>query len=97
METGGMALGVLEGFAYEEEHVSLAAGDILVVFSDGISDATNDFDHPFGEARLIGLVDEHREAPAAVVIDRIVEAVNAHEGETEQLDDLTLVVVKRDA
>jgi sigma-B regulation protein RsbU (phosphoserine phosphatase) len=97
LETGGMALGVSEGFPYDEERVALAAGDILIVFSDGISDATNEFDHPFGESRLIALVNEHREESAAALIDRIVDAVNAHEGETEQLDDLTLVVVKRDA
>jgi sigma-B regulation protein RsbU (phosphoserine phosphatase) len=97
LETGGMALGVLDGFAYDEERVTLAAGDTLVIFSDGISDATNTFDHPFGETRLIALVAEHRGEPAAALIDRIVEAVNVHEGETEQLDDLTLVVVKREA
>jgi sigma-B regulation protein RsbU (phosphoserine phosphatase) len=95
LETGGMALGVLEEFPYEEESVTLNSGDTLVVFSDGIPDATNEFDHPFGEDRLRTLVDEHRDAKAVELIDSIIDAVNAHEGETPQLDDLTLVVVRR--
>jgi sigma-B regulation protein RsbU (phosphoserine phosphatase) len=95
LETGGMALGVLEEFPYEEETVTLNSGDTLVVFSDGIPDATNEFDHPFGEDRLRSLVAEHRDASAAGLIDAIIEAVNEHEHETPQLDDLTLVIVKR--
>lgn len=95
LETGGMALGVLEEFPYEEETITLNSGDTLVVFSDGIPDATNEFDHPFGEDRLRSLVAEHRDAPAARLIDVIIQAVNEHEHETPQLDDLTLVIVKR--
>jgi sigma-B regulation protein RsbU (phosphoserine phosphatase) len=90
-----MALGVLEEFPYEEGSFTLKPGDTLVVFSDGIPDATNEFDHPFGEDRLRALVETHRDAPAAELIDRIIDAVNEHEGESRQLDDLTLVVVRR--
>jgi len=95
LETGGMALGVLEEFPYEEETITLNSGDTLVVFSDGIPDATNEFDHPFGEDRLRSLVAEHRDESAAGLIDVIIQAVNEHEHETPQLDDLTLVIVKR--
>lgn len=95
LETGGMALGVLDEFPYEEDSVTLNPGDTLLVFSDGISDATNEFDHPFGEDRLRALVSEHRDDSASDLIDRIIKAVQEHEGETPQLDDLTLVVVRR--
>jgi sigma-B regulation protein RsbU (phosphoserine phosphatase) len=95
LETGGMALGVLDDFPYEEDSITLNAGDTLVVFSDGIPDATNEFDHPFGEDRLRDLVREHTNDSASALIDQIIDAVNKHEGETPQLDDLTLVVVKR--
>ncbi len=95
LETGGMALGVLDDFPYEQGNVTLSAGDTLVVYSDGIPDATNEFDHPFGEDGLREIVHDHRDAAASVLIDRIIEAVNKHEGETPQLDDLTLVVVRR--
>ena len=95
LERGGMALGVLEEFPYEQDAMGLNAGDTLLIFSDGIPDATNEFDHPFGEDRMRSLVHEHRNASATELIDRIIAAVNEHEGETPQLDDLTLVVVRR--
>jgi sigma-B regulation protein RsbU (phosphoserine phosphatase) len=95
LETGGMALGVLDEFPYQEDNVELRVGDLLIIYSDGIPDATNEFDQPFGEDRLLELVREKSEQPAVEIIDEVVKAVQEHEGETEQLDDLTLVVVKR--
>lgn len=96
LETGGIALGVLDVFPYGEDAVRLGAGDLLVIYSDGIPDATNEFDQPFGESRFISLLRQVRDKPAAVIIDKIVEAVQEHESGTERLDDLTLVVVKRE-
>ena len=97
LETGGMALGVLDEFPYERDEISLDVGDLLIIYSDGIPDATNEFDHPFGEKRLVALTQELRERPAMGILDGIIEAVQEHEGGTEQLDDLTLVVLKRDS
>jgi serine phosphatase RsbU (regulator of sigma subunit) len=96
LETGGMALGVLDEFPYQEDSVQLNEGDLLLIYSDGIPDATNEFDHPFGEKNLISIVRRQREQTAASIIDGIVKAVQEHEGKTEQLDDLTLIVIKRD-
>ncbi len=95
LETAGMALGVLDEFPYEEDTAQLRVGDLLIVYSDGIPDATNEFDHPFGEDKLLSMVKEIRDLPAMAIIDGIITAVQEHEGDTEQLDDLTLVVVKR--
>jgi len=97
LETGGMALGVMDEFPYQQDAISLQAGDLLIIYSDGIPDATNEFDHPFGEERLISLVREFSERPALTIIDGIIDAVKEHEGKTEQLDDLTIVVVKRES
>jgi sigma-B regulation protein RsbU (phosphoserine phosphatase) len=95
LETGGMALGVMAEFPYEYDAIAFDPGDLLVVYSDGIPDATNEFDHPFGEDRLISLIREFKERPVVSIIDGIIDAVKDHEGTMEQLDDLTLVVVKR--
>ena len=97
LETGGMALGILEEFPYEEENIELKPGDVLLIYSDGIPDAINEFDQPYGEENLIKLVKENLSEPAMGLIDKIIEAVNAHAGDTPQLDDLTLVVVRRNA
>jgi len=96
LETGGMALGVLDEFPYQYDAVTLNPGDLLVVYSDGIPDATNEFDHPFGEDKLIALIREFKDRPVVSIIDSIIDAVKDHEGKTEQLDDLTLVLVKRE-
>jgi len=97
LETGGMALGVMDEFPYERDEISINVGDLLIIYSDGIPDATNEFDHPFGEKQLVALAHNLRGKPAMGILDGIIEAVQEHEGGTEQLDDLTLVVVKRDS
>jgi sigma-B regulation protein RsbU (phosphoserine phosphatase) len=93
--TGGMALGVLEEFPYEQDSVRLERGDTLVVYSDGIPDAVNEFDQPFGEERLRDCVTQNAAQSAADIMARVVEAVRAHEGGAARIDDLTLLVIKR--
>jgi len=93
--TGGMALGVLEEFPYEEDVARMDPGDTLIVYSDGIPDAVDEFDQPFGEERLRSCVDEHAGQPAADIMARVVDAVKRHERGGPRIDDLTLIVVKR--
>ena len=75
-----MALGVSEQLPHEEDSVSIELGGVVVIFSDGITDATNKNEEPFGAEALISLVKEHRKEPAAILVDRVIEAVNAHAG-----------------
>ncbi|HEU4929986.1 MAG TPA: GAF domain-containing SpoIIE family protein phosphatase [Candidatus Krumholzibacteria bacterium] len=93
--TGGMALGVIEEFPYEEAAARMEAGDTLIVYSDGIPDAVNEFDQPFGEDRLKECVTEFAGDTAAGLMARVVDAVKKHEGGTPRIDDLTLLVIKR--
>ena len=95
LATGGMALGVLEDFPYEEGDATLGPGDILVIYSDGIPDAVNEFEHPFGEERLIACVRDAAAQPAGEILRRVVAAVREHEHGAERIDDLTIMVVKR--
>jgi len=95
LATGGMALGVLEEFPYQEGRARMEPGDLLVVYSDGIPDAVNEFEHPFGEERLIACIRESAGKPAAEIMRCVVDAVRAHENGAERIDDLTILVVKR--
>ncbi len=97
LETGGTVLGVVEDFRYEQETVELNAGDLLVVFSDGITEAFDTNEAQFGEKRLAEVIAEHRDEPAEAITNQIIEAVRRHAGAAPQADDLTLVVIKRDA
>jgi sigma-B regulation protein RsbU (phosphoserine phosphatase) len=94
---GGTVLGVLDQFPYEEDVVPVDPGDVLVVFSDGITEAFNLDDEQFGERRLEHVIRSCIAEPAEVIIDKIVDAVKVYAGDAPQADDLTLVVMKRAA
>lgn len=79
---------------YEEQSVTLADGDVLVVYSDGVAEAGALRDDMFGEERLEQVIAEHREAGAVAVKEAVCEAVETFMGGDPMDDDLTLVVVK---
>ncbi len=95
--TGGVVLGILDDFPFEEETVPLATGDVLVVFTDGISEAIDEAKEQFGDQRLEKVVREHRDRTADEIGEAIIGAVRAHVGSAPQMDDITFVVVKRNA
>ena len=95
LESGGLALGVIDDFPYKEDSVTFQPGDVMVIYSDGVPDATNVNDDDYGMDNLIALVQEHKNEPAVILVEKIVEAVNAHAGEAPQMDDVTIVVVRR--
>ncbi len=95
LDLGGLVLGCLEEFSYSEGVVELAPGDTLLVYSDGITESLDANDEEFGEARLASLLRAGGADPAARLIDRIVTAVRAHAGELSQMDDMTLLVIRR--
>lgn len=95
LETGGLMVGVIEEFAYEDDVCHLAPGDLVVVYSDGVTDMNNAAEEPFGEARLTELIAQHRELSAAALIETVAAAVREHAGDLLPLDDVTLVAIKR--
>jgi sigma-B regulation protein RsbU (phosphoserine phosphatase) len=95
LATGGLVLGIMDDFRFQERMVSLNPGDMLVIFSDGVTEAMNDKEELFGEHRLIDIVREGQKYRSADLIDRIVENVKRHAGDVPQVDDITLVVVRR--
>ncbi len=97
LSAGGTVLGVVDHFPFDEDVVRIDAGDLLAVFSDGITEAVDIEDAPFGEARLEGVIRSCMDDPAEKIIDKIVQAVNEYAGQAPQADDLTLVLMKRTA
>jgi serine phosphatase RsbU (regulator of sigma subunit) len=96
LEHGGLVLGALAGSAYEEAVHALGPGDVLLVYSDGLTEAMNDDREEFGEARTTEVLRAHRGASAAALVDALVAAVQAHAGGVPQSDDITVLVVKRE-
>lgn len=92
---GGVALGVLADARYEERPILVQNGDVLVMYTDGVSEAENAKGEFFGEQRLEDLVRRHAHAPAAEILRLIVAAVTGWAGEKGANDDVTLVVVRK--
>lgn len=96
----GLILGFMAGQSYSSHSSRLGPGDVLVLFTDGITEAVRL--HPesgerdmFGEERLIEIVQRHRSNGARVIHAEILSAVVDHAGGAPQSDDVTLVVIKR--
>jgi sigma-B regulation protein RsbU (phosphoserine phosphatase) len=95
LPAGGPALGIPTAAIYEEQSVDLAAGQTLVVYSDGVTDALNERDAFFDDERLLGSLRETAGRPAAEVAHQLLGAVDAFVGEARWHDDVSLVVVRR--
>ena len=79
---------------YEERVVALAPGDVVVFYSDGLTDARRDGEDYYGTARLAAQMQAGAAGGAAELGERILSDVDAFLGEAPRADDLTLVVVK---
>jgi sigma-B regulation protein RsbU (phosphoserine phosphatase) len=95
LKAGGIMLGAFEDFSFEEDAIPMKPGDLLVISSDGISEAMNSNLEQFGEERLQRIIKENRNASPNDLIDKIVAAVRTHAGDQPQSDDMTLIVLKR--
>ncbi|MEO8946649.1 MAG: GAF domain-containing SpoIIE family protein phosphatase [Gemmatimonadaceae bacterium] len=68
--------------------------DLLVLFTDGITDALNEAGQPMGERRVLDAIKRYAAEPPAVIVDRVFEALRDHTGDIPPRDDLTLVVLR---
>ena len=94
LTTGGTVIGAFQSCPYEQEVVRLNAGDMVVAYTDGVTEAINASGEEFGEHRLRQLVAQSAELSAEELSAKIVEAVRHWARDTQQHDDLTLVVMK---
>jgi sigma-B regulation protein RsbU (phosphoserine phosphatase) len=87
------ALGLFEDWSCETADVSLQSGDLLVIFSDGVSEAWSDEGEEFGEERIVDALRAARDAPVADLVDAVLDVVTRFSG-AEQEDDQTLVIAR---
>jgi sigma-B regulation protein RsbU (phosphoserine phosphatase) len=95
LPTGGMALGITPDTSFSEHSVDLGAGDILIVFSDGLTEAMNANEEFFGEERLRSSLFPTLRLNAQSIGTRVVAAVDDFVGDARPHDDLSLVILRR--
>jgi len=91
----GIVLGVLEDIELEEREIDVAPGDLLVFYTDGVTEAMNTGGQQFDGERLRAAVAANPDASAQQILSAVVDAVRAFTGDAPQSDDLTLFVAKR--
>jgi phosphoserine phosphatase RsbU/P len=94
LTTGGPVIGLLENCAYENCVIDLSSGDVLVAYTDGLSEARNPEGEEFGEERLTQLVSAISGLSADEMRERIIENVRDWQQDAPQHDDMTMVIVK---
>jgi sigma-B regulation protein RsbU (phosphoserine phosphatase) len=94
LDKGGLVIGIMPGSEYESGQATLQAGDDLVLYTDGITEAANPDDEMFGEERLEELLTEHRHASAREIEEKVYSSIKDFAAGASQTDDLTMVIVK---
>lgn len=93
-QAGGTVVGLLPECAYQQAEVRLAPGDLLVIYTDGFSEAMNPSQEEWGETRLLNAVATCDGLPAKDCITRIMQAADAFAAGAPQSDDMTLVILQ---
>ena len=94
LETGGLPLGIRPEAAYELGSSSIAAGDLLLIFTDGLVEAENGKAEEYGETRMLETLHRLRAASAADALRGLTESVNSFVGATRQHDDITCLALR---
>jgi sigma-B regulation protein RsbU (phosphoserine phosphatase) len=91
---GGLALGTFPDSTYEERPISLASGDILLFYTDGVTEAQDCDNKEFGVERLLGCLEAARDLSARKIVEFVVNSTKNFAQCQEETDDLTLIVIK---
>ena len=94
IELPGVPLGSFAGSTYDEASFSLQAGEVYVFCTDGVFEAMNELGQEFTSSRLLEVVGQSRELPAARIVAAIFQAVGEWRGDAAPNDDMTAVVVR---
>ena len=96
LEVGGLVLGLFEHAIFEEEALTLSPGDVIVSFSDGVTEAMNMEGEEFGDDHLVDLVQSYRDKTPEALLEALMADVRTFCGEATQSDDITVVLVRYD-
>lgn len=95
LEVNGTVVGAFSFAEYEESSIFLKRGDLLVCFTDGITEPENDFGEMFGEERLAEVLVKNAGRPSAEIIEAVLDSVRVWTGSPELQDDMTILLARR--
>ncbi len=95
LNVDGTVVGAFPFARYDESEIELKSGDLLVCFTDGVSEPENEYGEMFGEERLMDMVVRNAHLPDAQIIETIITAVEQWTGTPELQDDMTLMLARR--
>jgi len=94
LEKGGMVLGLFEQAGFEQETIALSPGDVIVAFSDGVTEALNEAGEEYMDDRLLACIDRYKAKPPQDILAAVMADVRAFAGEAMPNDDVTIVMVR---
>jgi serine phosphatase RsbU (regulator of sigma subunit) len=94
LEGGGPVLGILPIAPYSEQRITLHKGDMLVLYSDGVTEANDIEQNEYDEERFIEVLKKHRTEPASAIVSAVTQSLAEFAAGAPQADDITLVVAK---
>jgi|YelNatPaOPRAMG01_1025707.scaffolds.fasta_scaffold01323_18 sigma-B regulation protein RsbU (phosphoserine phosphatase) len=92
--TKGLALGVREGFRYREETIELSPGDVITLYTDGVTEALNAEGELFSTRRLESVLERLQEASPKLIVEELLKNIKDFSGNTPQSDDITIMAMK---
>jgi sigma-B regulation protein RsbU (phosphoserine phosphatase) len=95
MPCSGIALGLFPGMAYEAQTFELNSGDLLAIYSDGVTEANDAAEQEYSLERFIAALKANCHRAASEIVDTVIQDIDAFVGDAPQFDDITLMVMKR--
>ena len=95
LDVNGMVVGVFASAQYDSSSITLEKGDLLLLYTDGITEPENEYDEMFGEERLIETVQRVAHKPNEEILREVFDAVNHWTFAPESADDMTMMIIRR--
>jgi phosphoserine phosphatase RsbU/P len=97
LSVGGLVAGIVLSYPFEETTIQILPGELLVLFSDGITEAMNSEEEEFNEKRLEEIILKNKNETPEKLIEIIFNEVQKYSGNVPQMDDMTIVIIKRES